>query len=257
MAYARLTNFIVIISLDVSEEKCLGSILLPSYKISPCLASDGLGKKFAFKAEHENMKTYYFAADTKESMTSWMNALSLATIMQSTSQFNPADRIQVDGQEVLEANEDEEEEDSGFVMYKSRRSVGNGGPSNATMVKTANYESALGNGEKYPGSYNPLGLPNAYGPPPTATNGHSHHHHPRTHYVNAPLKPRRQNQYYDEYAIPPSAQYHQQPMQPAPDLIAHDSQNRWALKCFDYRAREKEVSSKRQKEKADLVYFRR
>ncbi|KAK6625869.1 hypothetical protein RUM43_006168 [Polyplax serrata] len=64
------------------EEKLLGSILLPSYKVSVCTADDKVYRKFAFKAEHVNMRTYYFAAESRELMTQWMNALSLATILQ-------------------------------------------------------------------------------------------------------------------------------------------------------------------------------
>lgn len=67
------------------EEKVLGSILLPSYKISPCSAEDRVFKKFSFKAEHANMRTYYFAADSRELMIQWMNALSLASILQESN----------------------------------------------------------------------------------------------------------------------------------------------------------------------------
>ena len=63
------------------EEKVLGSILLPSYIISPCSSEERVYRKYAFKAEHRNTRTYYFAAETKESMIQWMNALSLATIL--------------------------------------------------------------------------------------------------------------------------------------------------------------------------------
>ena len=40
-------------------------------------------RKYSFKAEHHNMRTYYFATDTKEAMAAWMKAMSLATIMQT------------------------------------------------------------------------------------------------------------------------------------------------------------------------------
>ncbi|KAK0080857.1 hypothetical protein PV325_013219, partial [Microctonus aethiopoides] len=64
------------------EEKLLGSILLPSYCVTVCKAEDKINKKFAFKAEHANMRTYHFAADTKEIMNQWVNALTLATLLQ-------------------------------------------------------------------------------------------------------------------------------------------------------------------------------
>ena len=68
---------------DINEEKKLGSVLLPSYRISPCFATtDGISRRHAFKAEHSNMKTYYFAAECKQTAQQWMNALSLASIMQ-------------------------------------------------------------------------------------------------------------------------------------------------------------------------------
>ncbi len=72
------------------EERVSGSILLPSYKISPVSKEDGIHRKFAFKAEHQNMRTYYFAAETKDTMIQWMNALSLASIMQQETDFAPA-----------------------------------------------------------------------------------------------------------------------------------------------------------------------
>ncbi|XP_060866938.1 uncharacterized protein LOC132942509 isoform X4 [Metopolophium dirhodum] len=77
------------------EEKLLGSILLPSYKISPCCPSeDKVYRKFSFKAEHDNMRTYYFASDTRELMVQWMNALSLASILQQNyGRYNERNNI--------------------------------------------------------------------------------------------------------------------------------------------------------------------
>lgn len=73
------------ICLGSEEEKLLGSILLPSYKISPCSTEDKVYRKFSFKAEHANMRTYYFAADSQQLMAQWMNALSLASILQEST----------------------------------------------------------------------------------------------------------------------------------------------------------------------------
>ena len=73
-----------------AEDKVLGSILLPSYKISPVDKNDNTGsrsKPYAFKAEHQNMRTYYFAAETKEAMLQWMNAMSLASILQHQPRY--------------------------------------------------------------------------------------------------------------------------------------------------------------------------
>lgn len=64
------------------EEKLLGSILLPSYRVTACKPEDKVNKKFAFKAEHANMRTYHFAAETRENMNQWVNALTLASLLQ-------------------------------------------------------------------------------------------------------------------------------------------------------------------------------
>ena len=64
-------------------EKILYKWSLLFYRISPVSKEDGIPRKFAFKAEHQNMRTYYFAADSQTNMIQWMNALSLASILQS------------------------------------------------------------------------------------------------------------------------------------------------------------------------------
>ena len=74
---------------DTTEEKVLGSILLPSYTISPVSKDDGVYRKFAFKAEHAGMRTYMFAAETKDSMMQWMNSMSLASILQNENKLRP------------------------------------------------------------------------------------------------------------------------------------------------------------------------
>ncbi|CAG2163880.1 unnamed protein product [Oppiella nova] len=195
---------------DMEEERLLGSLLLPSYKITPCLNEDGIARKYAFKAEHNNMKTYYFAADSKECQTQWMNSLSLASIMQLSSAFSTV-RNDGDGQEVTANNDDEEE--SGFASYQSRRS------NSGAINNNHSYDNNIGSDDKYPGSYNSVGLPVVYQQNPQQRPIQ------RSHYVNAPPKPKRQ--YYDNsdlYVIPPSAQYHHNSHQ-TPDLIAHDSYN--------------------------------
>lgn len=90
---------IFVISEGPEEEKLLGSILLPSYKISPCSTEDRVYRKFAFKAEHTNMRTYHFAADTRELMVRWMNALSLASILQEGSRYSNSDNDDDDDDE--------------------------------------------------------------------------------------------------------------------------------------------------------------
>ena len=73
------------------EEKVLGSLLLPGYTIRPCLAGDRdrfVYRKYAFKAEHRNTRSFYLAADSRPSMIQWMNALSLAAILQDSKSLS-------------------------------------------------------------------------------------------------------------------------------------------------------------------------
>lgn len=65
-----------ILLLDNHEEEILSSILIPSYKITQ---DDKYNKEHAFRIEHPNMKTHYFAADHKNEMDKWIKALSLAS----------------------------------------------------------------------------------------------------------------------------------------------------------------------------------
>lgn len=93
LPYAQPKDAFIPVSCNVSicsfagpeEEKLLGSILLPSYRVTVCKPEDKVNKKFAFKAEHANMRTYHFAADSRESMNQWINALTLATLLQDPS----------------------------------------------------------------------------------------------------------------------------------------------------------------------------
>ncbi|XP_057656485.1 uncharacterized protein LOC130893998 isoform X3 [Diorhabda carinulata] len=71
------------------EEKILGSILLPSYKVSLCRPDEKIGKKYAFKCEHANMRTYILAADSQELMKQWIYNLNLATMMQTNIEQKP------------------------------------------------------------------------------------------------------------------------------------------------------------------------
>nr|XP_026497282.1 uncharacterized protein LOC113401551 isoform X1 [Vanessa tameamea] len=68
------------------EEKLLGSVLLPSYKVSACTADDKVMRKFAFKLEHANMRTYVLAALDQETMLKWVKALTMAALMQSPTE---------------------------------------------------------------------------------------------------------------------------------------------------------------------------
>ncbi|XP_021693871.1 uncharacterized protein LOC5577636 isoform X8 [Aedes aegypti] len=81
-----LAEYVLYYYKSQEEEKLLGTVLLPSYKISACFPEDKVYRKFAFKCEHTNMRTFVFAAETAESMTSWVRMLTLATMMLGSSE---------------------------------------------------------------------------------------------------------------------------------------------------------------------------
>ncbi|XP_072418329.1 pleckstrin homology domain-containing family A member 5 isoform X13 [Chiloscyllium punctatum] len=68
---------------DEKEEGILGSILLPSFKIAPVSPEDHINRKYAFKASHPNMRTYYFYTETAKEMESWMKAMIEAALVQT------------------------------------------------------------------------------------------------------------------------------------------------------------------------------
>ncbi|XP_054879838.1 pleckstrin homology domain-containing family A member 5-like isoform X17 [Poeciliopsis prolifica] len=68
---------------DEKEEGILGSILLPSFQISQLSVDDHINRKFAFKATHPNMRTYYFCTDTGKEMESWMKVMTDAANVHS------------------------------------------------------------------------------------------------------------------------------------------------------------------------------
>ncbi|XP_060072453.1 uncharacterized protein LOC132552308 [Ylistrum balloti] len=77
-----LSNFGLFFYKDDKESHTVGSILLPSYRIEECSPAD-TSKKFAFKAEHNNMKTYMFATDTQDDRTRWIEALKCAAVLKN------------------------------------------------------------------------------------------------------------------------------------------------------------------------------
>ncbi|XP_057180795.1 pleckstrin homology domain-containing family A member 5 isoform X35 [Triplophysa rosa] len=66
---------------DEKEEGILGSILLPSFHISMLSVDDHISRKYAFKATHPNMRTYYFSTDTAKDMESWMKVMTDAALV--------------------------------------------------------------------------------------------------------------------------------------------------------------------------------
>ncbi|XP_061898794.1 pleckstrin homology domain-containing family A member 7-like isoform X2 [Entelurus aequoreus] len=87
-----LADFCLFYYKDSREEAVLGSIPLPSYVISPVGAEDHISRKYAFKAEHTGMRTYYFSADTQEDMTTWLRAMNQAAHMQNPAR--PSDTLE-------------------------------------------------------------------------------------------------------------------------------------------------------------------
>ncbi|XP_028841195.1 pleckstrin homology domain-containing family A member 5-like isoform X4 [Denticeps clupeoides] len=88
---------------DEKEEGILGSILLPSFHISLLSVDDHINRKYAFKATHPNMRTYYFCTDTAKDMDSWMKAMNDAALVHSEP-VKRLDRLKVEQcglQEVL------------------------------------------------------------------------------------------------------------------------------------------------------------
>ncbi|XP_077567744.1 pleckstrin homology domain-containing family A member 5-like isoform X14 [Stigmatopora nigra] len=68
---------------DEKEEGILGSILLPSFHVSMLSVDDHITRKYAFKATHPNMRTYYFCTDTTKEMDSWMKVMTDAALVHS------------------------------------------------------------------------------------------------------------------------------------------------------------------------------
>ncbi|XP_058857787.1 pleckstrin homology domain-containing family A member 7-like isoform X5 [Acipenser ruthenus] len=79
---------------DSREETVLGSISLPSYVIAPVEPEDHISRKYAFKAEHCGMRTYYFSADTQEDMNDWIRAMNQAALMQTHTAEREADKME-------------------------------------------------------------------------------------------------------------------------------------------------------------------
>ncbi|XP_037539542.1 pleckstrin homology domain-containing family A member 5 [Nematolebias whitei] len=80
---------------DEKEEGVLGSILLPSFQVSMLSVDDHINRKYAFKATHPNMRTYYFCTDTAKEMESWMKAMTDAALVHSEP-VKRLDRLKVE-----------------------------------------------------------------------------------------------------------------------------------------------------------------
>ncbi|KAG8186401.1 hypothetical protein JTE90_004193 [Oedothorax gibbosus] len=192
-----LADFCLFFYKGPNEEKTTSSILLPSYKISPCTSEDKVSKKFSFKAEHLNMKTYYFAAEDMDSMKKWMNAMSLASIMQNF--------VRSEKYDTTFSSASNDDEDSGFTSYRSKRYTSqklntstsydpNFGAGTEPLKQRSNSygdrmgEVYLGSGDKYPNDKYHSNAP-CQNPPRR-----------QPLYANAPPKPRRLTQS-DSYGL--------------------------------------------------------
>ncbi|XP_034382117.1 pleckstrin homology domain-containing family A member 5-like isoform X1 [Cyclopterus lumpus] len=88
---------------DDKEDNILGSILLPSFHISMLSVDDHISRKYAFKATHPNMRTYYFCTDTAKEMESWMKVMTDAALVH-TEPVRRLDKLKVDQRTPQELN---------------------------------------------------------------------------------------------------------------------------------------------------------
>uniref|UniRef100_A0A2K6EXP1 Pleckstrin homology domain containing A5 n=1 Tax=Propithecus coquereli TaxID=379532 RepID=A0A2K6EXP1_PROCO len=88
---------------DEKEEGILGSILLPSFQIAMLTSEDHINRKYAFKAAHPNMRTYYFCTDTGKEMELWMKAMLDAALVQ-TEPVKRMDKITSENAPIKETN---------------------------------------------------------------------------------------------------------------------------------------------------------
>ncbi|XP_070709539.1 pleckstrin homology domain-containing family A member 5-like [Pempheris klunzingeri] len=88
---------------DEKEDSILGSILLPSFHISMLSVDDHISRKYAFKATHPNMRTYYFCTDTAKEMETWMKVMTDAALVHSEP-VRRLDKLKVDQRRPQEMN---------------------------------------------------------------------------------------------------------------------------------------------------------
>uniref|UniRef100_A0A8P4KHS2 PH domain-containing protein n=1 Tax=Dicentrarchus labrax TaxID=13489 RepID=A0A8P4KHS2_DICLA len=88
---------------DEKEDSILGSILLPSFHISMLSVDDHISRKYAFKATHPNMRTYYFCTDTAKEMECWMKVMTDAALVHSEP-VRRLDKLKVDQRTSQELN---------------------------------------------------------------------------------------------------------------------------------------------------------
>uniref|UniRef100_A0A182WK54 PH domain-containing protein n=1 Tax=Anopheles minimus TaxID=112268 RepID=A0A182WK54_9DIPT len=172
-----LSEYVLYYYKGQEEEKLLGTVLLPSYKVSACFPEDKIYRKFAFKCEHANMRTFVFAAENGESMSQWVRALTLATMM--IQHVGSEQEGNLNQQQQYGTNHSKNSATGGELL--SSDSSGTGGPqsqgSNDTMKLI---QQASGNGSSSSSGAGASGLNDSMSLPQPL-------------YANAPPKPRRVN----------------------------------------------------------------
>lgn len=89
-----LTEYCLFYYKGPDEDKLLGSILLPSYALSECLPHENKPhRKFSFKLEHKNMRTYFLASENGDYMRKWMRVIRAATLMQNFNEVQTRQMI--------------------------------------------------------------------------------------------------------------------------------------------------------------------
>ncbi|XP_070507021.1 uncharacterized protein kmr isoform X12 [Chironomus tepperi] len=134
-----LSEYILFYYKGPEEEKIMGSVLLPSYKISACTPDDKANRKYAFKCEHTNMRTYVLAAESGETLIQWVKALTMAAMMQGSSESESQPSIT---SSYNNPSFGDNSGDSGIHTFQSQQTkLGNGGSNNVGPVTPASDNS--------------------------------------------------------------------------------------------------------------------
>ncbi|XP_041472599.1 pleckstrin homology domain-containing family A member 4-like [Lytechinus variegatus] len=88
-----ISDFCLFYYKGADEVNQAGTVMLPSYIIKPVEPRDKITKKFAFKCEHSNMRTYYFAAESDDLMHQWIDALNDASQVNLDRGYGNQDEI--------------------------------------------------------------------------------------------------------------------------------------------------------------------
>eukprot|EP00057_Strongylocentrotus_purpuratus_P019693 XP_011674167.1 PREDICTED: uncharacterized protein LOC593558 [Strongylocentrotus purpuratus] len=95
-----ISDFCLFYYKGADEVNQAGTVMLPSYIIKPVEPRDKINKKFAFKCEHSNMRTYYFAAESDDLMHQWIDALNDASQVNLDRGYGDRDEMDWGGGQV-------------------------------------------------------------------------------------------------------------------------------------------------------------